>query len=534
MNLTKTLVLNVVSIVTIASLITACCGLPAREEDGGQQPTTTVEAYPVPTGVASAPVEVVSERELTTEEFFQAVEGDESFADAYALAAEQGYTEQGGAAEVILSNATVLSGLALGSPQDEAIIAIQAASGERNSSLLLRYENETLVLYERQGRLELTEQGVAVFDAAGDPIGETESPESWRPPALASALQTEQEPCSTGPWHEIKTCLGGWIGTGGTGAACVGSVGAATKACPFTLTPAALWAAPSCALLLLAATGSCVFGAGCVFFSGDDPPTLTPTMCKKAETPRTLGCGFRAGRNVVVLHQAWQCGVKVEDDRIKPPPDPDPATVLCDSSEDVEVRDCGGNEATLTLLAPDCEVVETCSHSCEEGRCLAPATREAPEPISSGVCSTPGAWCVVEGEFGTDNVGSYTVDSDEVNIAFPVDGGPVSGNFHFSYIYVGQTDDWFCRARIGFVGTLSGHFYPDSAKLEGPVHDFAVTYEKLEGCETMEVEAYPPTSRWSATYDLTTGVFEGELVLPDGVMPFQSITVSEEPSNPLD
>ena len=39
------------------------------------------------------PVEVVSERELTPDEFFQAVEGDESFADVYALAGEQGYTQ---------------------------------------------------------------------------------------------------------------------------------------------------------------------------------------------------------------------------------------------------------------------------------------------------------------------------------------------------------------------------------------------------------------------------------------------------------
>jgi hypothetical protein len=336
---------------------------------------------------ASEPVEVVSERELTTEEFFQAIEGDERFAEVYDLASEQGYTEAGVATEVILSNATVLSGLALGSPQDEVIIAVQAATDERSSSLLLRYENETIVLYDRQGRLELTEQGVAVFDAAGDPIGETEFPVSWRPPALASALQTEQQPCETGPWHEIKTCLGGWLGTGGISAVCAGSIGTAKATCPAMLTPLTEVATPACVSALLTATGSCAFGAGCVFYSGDDPPTLTPTMCNKAETPPTLACAWSGsiGKNVVVLHQAWQCGVKVEDDRIKPPPDPDPVTVLCDSSEDVEVRDCGGNVATLTLLAPECEVVETCSHSCEEGRCLAPPTPMPPGPTGRPV-----------------------------------------------------------------------------------------------------------------------------------------------------
>jgi hypothetical protein len=329
---------------------------------------------------ASGPVEVVSERELTPDEFFQAVEGDESFADVYDLAAEQGYTEPGVATEVILSNATVLSGLALGSPQDEVIIAIQAATDERSSSMLLRYENETLVLYDREGRAEITEQGVVVFDAAGDPIGETEFPESWRPPALASALETEQQPCITGPWHEIKTCLGGWLGTGGISAVCVGSLGTAKVTCPAMLTPLVEAATPACGAALLTATGSCAFGAGCVFYSGDDPPTLTPTMCEKAETPPTLDCWGLRGRELVVKLQDWECGVKVEDDRIKPPPDAT-FTIVCGGYEEVEVRDCGGNVATLNLVAPDCEVVETCSHSCEEGRCQEPVVPPRPTPL---------------------------------------------------------------------------------------------------------------------------------------------------------
>ena len=536
MNLTKTLVLNVVSIVTIASLITACCGLPAREEDGGQQPTTTVEAYPAPTEVASGPVEVVSERELTTEEFFQAVEGDESFADVYALAAEQGYTEQGGAAEVILSNATVLSGLALGSPQDEAIIAIQAASGERNSSLLLRYENETLVLYDRHGRLELTEQGVAVFDAAGDPIGETELPESWRPPALASALQTEQEPCITGPMHEIYTCLGRFFGTVGVGAGCAGALAVVYKACPFAFTPAAPAAAPACAAALLVATGSCAFGAGCVFWSGDDEPTLTPTRCEKAQTPPTLICEPRGGREVVVEHQDWVCGVKVEDDRVKAPKPYEQFTVLCDYSHTAKVTDCGGNTAELPLLAPPCQVVAYCdSGVCEEGRCLAPATGEMPEPISSGVCSTPGAWCVVESRFDLPEIPE--IPRNEVKIAFPVDGGPVSGEFYAAFIIGVYLFDEVCVERFDYIGTLSGHFDPESGRLEGTVDDWSIISEVLEGCEDSESEfGEPGAVSWWATYDWATGELEGEWVDPaeEEVTLLRGISVSEEPSNPLE
>lgn len=158
----------------------------------------------------------------------------------------------------------------------------------------------------------------------------------------------------------------------------------------------------------------------------------------------------------------------------------------------------------------------------------AEATANA-EAVSNGVGCTPGARCVVKAQF--DVVVGYEPDSNEVNISFPADGGAVSGDLHFSFIYEASTDDWFCRARIGSVGTLSGDVDPDSAKLEGTVYDFRSTLEVLEGCEEFEVEALPPTSRWSATYDWSTGVIEGEVVYPDGPTPFHGTTVSEEPSN---
>ena len=159
----------------------------------------------------------------------------------------------------------------------------------------------------------------------------------------------------------------------------------------------------------------------------------------------------------------------------------------------------------------------------------------AAEAVSIGVCGTPGACRVVEGEF--DVVVGYIADSNEVNISFPVDGGPVSGDLHFSYIYEARDSSdskgYVCRARIGFFATLSGHFDPENAKLEGPVDDFTHILEVLEGCEEIEVDDWAAISWW-ATYDLTTGILKGEVVYPDDVAPFHGTTVSEEPSKPLD
>jgi hypothetical protein len=195
-------------------------------------------------------------------------------------------------------------------------------------------------------------------------------------------------------------------------------------------------------------------------------------------------------------------------------------------------------EATTTAAAEAAATSEVATAIAGVETYEAGATAEAEatanaEAVSSGVCRTPGAWCVVEGGF--DEVVGYVADSNEVNISFPVDGGPVSGDFRFSWTYeASDQDGYLCRARIGSVGTLSGDFDPDIAKLEGTVYDFRSTMEVLEGCEEIEVEAYPPTTQWSATYDWSTGGIEGEVVFPDGPTPFHGATVAEEPSNPVD
>jgi hypothetical protein len=126
-----------------------------------------------------------------------------------------------------------------------------------------------------------------------------------------------------------------------------------------------------------------------------------------------------------------------------------------------------------------------------------------------------------------------------VKIAFPVDGGPVSGSFHLAFLSEYRGDDGVCVYRYDYFGTLSGQFDPESGKLEGPVDDYTRSIEVLEGCEKTRFEQPedPGAISWWATYDWTTGALEGELVHPpelEGDLRFRDYSVSEEASDPLD
>jgi hypothetical protein len=149
------------------------------------------------------PVEVLSERDLTPDEFFQAVEGDERFAEVHALAAEQGYTQAETGVEAVMSDGSVLAVLPLNSPEGETIAAFRLEGDGRSNSLLARLEEEAVILYDREGRAEITEQGVRIFDAGGNVIGETELQGSSRPPGLSAP---QQQGCTGGHWDDFDHC----------------------------------------------------------------------------------------------------------------------------------------------------------------------------------------------------------------------------------------------------------------------------------------------------------------------------------------
>ncbi|HUW96584.1 MAG TPA: hypothetical protein VMW58_12430 [Anaerolineae bacterium] len=141
-----------VCLLTIGSLVAGSCTFPSSLEvsldEGGNvtvslgEPGAGESAAPqeVATGSPFEMGEIVSERELTADEFFQAVEGDETFVDVYALATEEGYTEPRGGGEFTLTDGSVIRGLLLTSADEQMVVAFHFQLKERPQSLLARVD----------------------------------------------------------------------------------------------------------------------------------------------------------------------------------------------------------------------------------------------------------------------------------------------------------------------------------------------------------------------------------------------------------
>jgi hypothetical protein len=337
---------------------------------------------------ASGPVEVVSERELTPDEFFQAVEGDERFAEVYDLASEQGYTEAETGVEAVMSDGSVLAVLPLTSPEGETVAAFRLEGDERSNSLLARLEEEAVILYDREGRAEITEQGVRVFDAGGNVIGDTELQGSSRPPGLSAP---QQQGCTGGHWDDFDHCCQRFVASGlGTLAAC--SAGVAT--CGLIEAGTLGGGTPAC-LVALTASG-CPFAYHCVFASDfDNPPTVEvktmPRLEESPESPCLPQCIIVDGQQGVLTIPAWRFQIDIDDDRAPRPQTPRFIEVCAGSGKWVEpvVEDCSGQPTPYYVGAPPPDTREGVDFAaCPEGQicpdgeteCRWPEAPEPPEP----------------------------------------------------------------------------------------------------------------------------------------------------------
>ena len=293
---------------------------------------------------ASGPVEVVSERELTPEEFFWAVEGDERFAEVLVLAAEEGYTDAETGVEAVMSDGSVLAVLPLSSPEGETIGAFRLQGDERSNSLLARLEDETVILYDGEGRAEITEQGVRVFDADGNVIGDMELQGSSRPSGLSAP---QQQFCAGGAWDDFNHCVSPILQRGD----------AAALACGTLI--ASCWVPgigfPAC---LVGIVPVCPYVGYCAYeMSSDDPPTVAiNTMPVELDTPCEIKCVTTLdGRQGVLTVRKWRFQVDVDDDRAPRPQTPRSVEVCSGSGKwlEPEVQDCYGHEVPFYVEGPD-------------------------------------------------------------------------------------------------------------------------------------------------------------------------------------
>jgi hypothetical protein len=375
-------ILNLVSIVTVVSLAMSCCLCSdfSPIETGYESPEAT-DLPPTPTLEPFEPLGIVSEKELTPEEFLLAVEEDESFWDVFTLANEQGYTEPFGGGEFVASDGMVLRGLLLGSVAEEKLVtAIQFQGDDRTYSLLARVEAESkmVVLYDRNGRAEISEQGIKVFDAAGNPVGETASSDGHRPPGLAAQSECDDprpytftwedfDHCgrsySGAAWGQILGCISGYIG------AVLGVTFASAAAAPFVYVGG-----------LAAVFVACRVPAKCVVLAcRDDPPTTEVRIPQKLAESCRVECGVAAGEDAMLTIHKYRFQVYVDDDRKRKPNSPQSFDVCAGELKVVPIRDCAGHQVEVRLEAPDpsledfspCAAGKVCIREGDSARCVA-------------------------------------------------------------------------------------------------------------------------------------------------------------------
>jgi hypothetical protein len=309
---------------------------------------------------ASEPVEVVSERELTTEEFFQAIEGDKRFAEVYDLASEQGYTEAETGVEAVMSDGSVLAVLPLTSPEGESVAAFRLQGDERSNSLLARLEEEAVILYDREGWAEITAQGVRVFDVGGNLIGDTELQGSSRRPGLSAP---QQQSCTGGHWDDFDHCVSPILQRGDAAAIACGTL---IGSC---WVPAIGF--PAC---LVGIVPVCPYVGYCALEAiADDPPTVSiNTMPVELDPPCEIKCvTTQDGRQGLLVIRNWRFQIDIDDDRAPRPQTPRSVEVCSGSVEwlEPEAQDCYGHKVPFYVEGPPVDATDGVDFAaCPEGQ----------------------------------------------------------------------------------------------------------------------------------------------------------------------
>ncbi len=401
MNRERHWLLWVVCLLTIGSLVVGSCTLPSSvkityDPEGNitvslEEPGAGETAVPqeVPTGAPFELGEIASERELTVDEFFQAVEGDETFDDVYALATEEGYTEPRGGGEYTLTDGSVVRGLLLTSADERMVVAFHFQLQDRSQSLLARVEDkrETVVLYNRDGRAEISPLGVTIFDALGQPLGEGVSYWNGRTPGLArpklqwddgnpNAFSWEDfDHCgrthSGVAWTQITGCIAAYTG------AVLGVTFASTAAAPFVFVGGLVAIFVGCRVPTI-----CIWDARV-----DDPPTYDIRMPTKLSQACRTECVAHGDRMARLNISNYEIQIHVDDDRKPRPASPQVVQVCADDTKTVRIRDCAGHQVDVQVSAPgstegdirdECALEETCVQEGNEARCVRVETPVVP------------------------------------------------------------------------------------------------------------------------------------------------------------
>jgi hypothetical protein len=393
---------TLISLVTMIAVVACCCVGPGGlrlPPDPGRLPT--IEA----TGAAAAPtqgpferVEIVSQKEMTAEEILKELKDDERFQDLVVLASEEGYTDPLGGGRFTASDGKVAIGLVIASIAEEKVVtAVQLTDRDRTHSLLARVDDasETLILYDRDGRAEISGQGIKVFDGAGNPIGgPTPSGSRSRPGLAAPVRQCENPNPHAASWADFDHCGRSYSGAAwGQISGCVSTSIGAVLGFAFASTAAAPWVLAGGVIAVIV---GCRVPAICVYRARrDDPPTYDVRLPEKLPEPCRVECGVAQGEEAMLTIDKYRIQVHVDDDRPPRPASPQSVELCAGETQILRIRDCAGHQIDLPIEAPPpedyfvCGQGETCVQEGNNARCVAEAkptatqTETAVEPTST-------------------------------------------------------------------------------------------------------------------------------------------------------
>jgi hypothetical protein len=503
----------VVCLLTIGSLVAGSCTLPSSLKvtlDPGGNITVSLEepgagetAVPeeVPTGAPFELGEIASERELTADEFFQAAEGDETFDDVYALATEEGYTEPRGGGEYTLTDGSTIRGLLLTSADERMVVAFHFQLQDRSQSLVARVEDEreTVVLYNRDGRAEISPQGVTIFDAVGNPLGEGVSYWNGRTPGLArpklqcddgnpNAFSWEDfDHCgrthSGSAWSQITGCIAAYAG------AVVGVSFASAAAAPFVFVGGLVAIFVGCRVPTI-----CIWDARV-----DDPPTYDIRMPTKMSQPCGTECVAHGDRMARLNINNYEIQVHVDDDRKPRPASPQVVQVCANDTKTLRIRDCAGHQIDVQVSAPcstdqdirdDCGLEETCVQEGNEARCVRAETPVVP-PQATEEAQPP----AVEGGGSVEVSLSWEGVEADLDLFVTEPSGETLSNANLSSASGGRFTAWECCDTWDALCTMAPP--GESAVWEqgtAPSGEYRVQVGFAKGCDTDVLSA-----EWTVT-----------------------------------
>ncbi|MBN1266072.1 MAG: hypothetical protein JXA25_11305 [Anaerolineales bacterium] len=447
-------------------------------------------------GDPSQPLEIIQTTPLETHDDIEAafqtmVEVDPGTEALLSYAMESGDISSGyqtmAGDKTWFSNGSMYVALVVGDGTPEnSVVVLQAYMEDREygsgGTLLARLsgteDNPTLVLYTREGSVEIGEGGVVSKEFSPDVSPLVAGNSITRPSGLSAPCLNGN--CTTSTWDDYMSCIKDVAGTptlvGLSCAASLTALKAAWGTGPWGVGAAAIAVAASCGAPWLY----------CIAYAGDDAPVYEVLSASPDPEGRFGVCVFQGEQEVLQVYRPYEVRISWDDDR-RPFADYGVRTVNTlhfGGMMQESATDCGGNTTYAEIDVPASELIEEypCADICvdpmdgtahcdnESAPTITPAEPPGPDPTSAPQQRPQASGTVVyQGlvvlSWNCLDLPVCVPLENEMRISFPLEGGPVSGLIVYSH-----RENWSADCPDGSFSTfieINGTYDAASGEMSG-------------------------------------------------------------------